>query len=95
MPDTPSPNPPPPDPAYPADPEPRRIVLQGISPHRGTRSEYYHFDHLGKRRLIFSRKEREGLRIGDAVDLLVLEISYDTVKLGITGADHIHASPDL
>jgi hypothetical protein len=49
----------------------------------GVRSAYYHFDHLGERRLVLNQKEHDRLLIDNSVEITVLTITDDEVKFGV------------
>jgi hypothetical protein len=49
----------------------------------GVKSSYFIFQKGGKRLLILTRKKRESIVVGRNIDVVVLEINGDEVKLGI------------
>lgn len=56
------------------------MVRRGIS-------SYYIFNQDGKRLLILSRKEHESIIIDQTIDVVVLEVNENDVKLGIICPD--------
>jgi hypothetical protein len=67
-------------------------VQSGIPVVRGATPSYYIFNQKGERLLILSRKQNEGIGIDNAIDIVILEIGSDEVKLGIVCPDD--ASPN-
>jgi hypothetical protein len=50
-------------------------------------SSYYIFNRDGQRQLILSRKQNESIVIDNSIDIVVLEINGNQVKLGIICPD--------
>jgi hypothetical protein len=70
-------------------------IHNGIPMVRGGNS-YYLFKQNGQRLLIFTRKKNQSVVVGNGIDIVVLEIRSDEVKLGITcsGNTSIRCVPD-
>ena len=64
-------------------------MQNGIPVVRGAASSYYIFNQKGQRLLILSRKRNESIVIDNSIDVVVLEINCNEVKLGIICPDHI------
>jgi carbon storage regulator CsrA len=69
-----------------ANPDQPRLsceIQDGIPIVRGASSSYYIFNQKGQRLLILTRKRNESIIIDNSIDIVVLEINRDEVKLGI------------
>ncbi len=64
-------------------------VQNGIPIVRGGISGYYVFNQNRQRLLILSRKRNQSIVIDNYIDIVVLEISENEVKLGVIGPDDI------
>jgi carbon storage regulator CsrA len=62
-------------------------LQNGIPIVRGGNSSYYLFGQDGKRLLILSRKQNQSIIINHSVNIVVLGIKDNEVKLGITCPD--------
>jgi len=58
-------------------------MQNGIPMVRGASSSYYIFNQNGQRLLILTRKQNESIVIDNAIDVVVLEINGNEVKIGI------------
>jgi hypothetical protein len=58
-------------------------LLNGIPVIQGAGAAYYHFDHLGQRRLVLNRKQHERILIDGAAEIVVLSITGDEVQFGV------------
>jgi carbon storage regulator CsrA len=63
------------------------VLQNGIPMVRGTTSSYYIFNQKGQRLLILTRKHNQSIVIDNAIDIVVLEVNCDEVKLGIICPD--------
>ncbi len=70
-------------------PQPRLscVIQNGIPVVRGASASYYIFNQKGQRLLILTRKQNESIIIDNTIDVVVLEINSDKVKLGIICPD--------
>jgi carbon storage regulator CsrA len=59
----------------------------GIPIVRGAASSYYVFNQNGQRLLILTRKQNESIVIDNTIDIVVLEVNCNEVKLGIICPD--------
>jgi hypothetical protein len=59
----------------------------GIPMVHGGNSSYYIFNKDGQRLLILTRKENESIVVDDMIDIVVLEINNNEVKIGILGPE--------
>jgi hypothetical protein len=62
-------------------------LQNGIPMVRGAASSYYIFNQNGQRLLILTRKQNESIVIDNAIDIVVLEVNGNEVKLGIICPD--------
>ncbi len=62
-------------------------MQNGIPMVRGAASSYYVFNQNGQRLLILTRKQNESIVIDNTIDIVVLEINCNEVKLGIICPD--------
>jgi hypothetical protein len=62
-------------------------MQNGIPMVRGAASSYYVFNQNGQRLLILTRKQNESIVIDNAIDIVVLEVNGNEVKLGIICPD--------
>jgi hypothetical protein len=62
-------------------------LQNGIPMVRGAASSYYVFNQNGQRLLILTRKRNQSIVIDNAIDIVVLEINCEEVKLGIVCPD--------
>ena len=62
-------------------------LQNGIPMVRGAASSYYVFNQNGQRLLILTRKQNESIVIDNAIDIVVLEVNGNEVKLGIICPD--------
>jgi carbon storage regulator CsrA len=58
-------------------------LQNGIPVVRGAASSYYVFNQNGQRLLILTRKQNESIVIDNAIDIVILEVNGNEVKLGI------------
>jgi hypothetical protein len=59
-------------------------MQNGIPVIRGVNSGYYLFSQDGERLLILSRKQNQSIVINHCIDIVIMEIKDDKIKLGIT-----------
>ncbi|MGA2059378.1 MAG: carbon storage regulator [Thermoguttaceae bacterium] len=62
-------------------------LQNGIPMVRGAASSYYVFNQNGQRLLILTRKQNESIVIDNVIDIVVLEVNCNEVKLGIICPD--------
>jgi carbon storage regulator CsrA len=62
-------------------------LQNGIPMVRGASSSYYIFNQNGQRLLILTRKRNESIIIDNTIDVVVLEVNGNEVKLGIICPD--------
>jgi carbon storage regulator CsrA len=75
--------------AFPHNAQPRLSceMQNGIPMIRGAASSYYVFNQNGQRLLILTRKQNESIVIDNDIDIVVLEVNCNEVKLGIVCPD--------
>jgi carbon storage regulator CsrA len=57
-------------------------------------ASYYVFNRHGQRQLILTRKQHESIMIDNAINLVVLEINHNDVKIGVVCPDHMQVCCD-
>jgi hypothetical protein len=59
---------------------------QGFPTVRGCPASYYLFHSTGRRMLVVPRGKQQRIRINEEIEVVVLDVKGDRVRLGIIGA---------
>jgi hypothetical protein len=70
-----------------AEPQLKCELQNGIPTVGKKISSYYYFSQDGRRMLVISRKKAESIIVDNSINIVVLDIADDEVKLGIICPD--------
>jgi hypothetical protein len=62
-------------------------IHQGLPVARGRSASYYLFQESGRRLLVVPRKQQQRIRINGKIDLVVLDVAENEVRLAIVDPD--------
>jgi hypothetical protein len=62
-------------------------IHQGLPVDRGRSASYYLFQESGRRLLVVPRRQRQRIRINGKIDVVVLDVAENEVRLAIIDPD--------